>query len=78
MVVMYTVTGESFVASAPKLWSPGQFLTRGPNTTFDLHPDGKRVAVLKSTGVNTAPINKVTFFFNFFDELGRKEPARTD
>jgi serine/threonine-protein kinase len=78
MVVTYTVTGDSFVPSAPKLWSPGQFLTRGPNTTFDLHPDGKRVAVLKSTGVNTAPINKVTFFFNFFDDLRHREPARTD
>ena len=76
MVVTYTVTGDSFVASTPKLWSTGQFPARAQNATWDLHPDGKRVAVLKApTGVDTAPVNKVTFFFNFFDELRRKESS---
>src|SRR5690242_9233990 len=48
----------------------------GPTTNFDLHPDGKRIVVLKApNGIDTAHINKATFFFNFFDELRRKAPV---
>ena len=41
-----------------------------------LHPDGKRFAVLKAPGTEqTAGVNKVSFIFNFFDELRRKVPS---
>jgi hypothetical protein len=44
-------------------------------SNFDLHPDGKRFAVLKAPGTgDTAAVNKVTVIFNFFDELRRKVP----
>ena len=77
MVVAYTASGDSFVAGRPQLWSPGQFVDLGPfYNSFDLHPDGKRFAVLKAPGAGeTAPVNKVTFIFNFFDELRRKVPT---
>jgi serine/threonine-protein kinase len=77
MVVAYTASGDSFVAGKPQLWSPGQFVDLGPfYNSFDLHPDGKRFAVLKAPGAGeTAPVNKVTFIFNFFDELRRKVPT---
>lgn len=79
MVATYTATGDSFVASNPKLWSPGQFGTRGPLSVFDLHPDGKRLAVLRDPkGIDTTPVNKVNFFFNFLDELRHKESVKTD
>jgi serine/threonine protein kinase len=43
---------------------------------FDLHPDGKRLAVLKAPGTEqAAAVNKVSFIFNFFDELRRKFPS---
>jgi hypothetical protein len=42
---------------------------------FDLHPDGKRFAVLKAPGTEqAAAVNKVSFIFNFFDEISRKVP----
>ena len=74
MVVTYTVTGDSFHGDKPQLWSPGQFTDSGVGTSaFDLHPDGKRFAVLKAPGTEqTAAVNKVSFIFNFFDELRRK------
>jgi Tol biopolymer transport system component len=77
MVVTYTTSGDSFHADKPQLWSPGQFTDLGINNyNFDLHPDGKRFAVLKSPGTEqTAAVNKVTFIFNFFDELRSKFPA---
>jgi Tol biopolymer transport system component len=76
MVVTYTASGDSFHADKPQLWSPGQFTDRGLNYNFDLHPDGKRFAVLKAPGTEqTAAVNKVSFIFNFFDELRRKLPS---
>ena len=74
MVVTYTVSGDSFHADKPQLWSPGQFTDRGPgNYNFDLHPDGKRFAVLKTPGTESAAaVNKVSFVLNFFDEISRK------
>ena len=79
MVAVYTVSGDSFVAGKPQLWSPGQFLdlvNLGPFYNFDLHPDGKRFAVVKTPGPGEGTlVNKVTFIFNFFDELRRKVPA---
>jgi Tol biopolymer transport system component len=76
MVVTYTASGDSFHADKPQLWSPSQFTDRGLGFyNFDPHPDGKRFAVLKAPGTEEAPaVNKVSFIFNFFDELRRKFP----
>jgi Tol biopolymer transport system component len=76
MVATYTASGNSFRADKPQLWSPGQFTDIGAGFyNFDLHPDGKRFAVLKAPGTEqAAAVNKVSFMFNFFDELRRKLP----
>ncbi len=48
------------------------------NPNFGLHPDGKGFAVLKTSGKEqSAVVNKVSFIFNFFDELRRKLPSGT-
>ncbi len=79
MVATYTATGDSFHADKPQLWSPGQFTGRGPGSNFDVHPDGKRFAVLKAPATGeTSPVNKVSFIFNFFDELRHKVPPGKD
>jgi serine/threonine-protein kinase len=74
MVVSYTAAGDSFHADKPQLWSPGQFTELGLfSYNFDLYPDGKRFAVLKAPGTEqAAAANKVSFVFNFFDELRSK------
>jgi Tol biopolymer transport system component len=76
MAATYTTSGDSFHAEKPQLWSPGQFTELGSGTyNFDLHPDGKRFAVLKAPGTEPAAVvNKVSFIFNFFDEIRRKLP----
>ena len=75
MVATYTTSGDSFDADKPQLWSPGQFTGRRFYSNFDLHPDGKRFAVLKASDTERSPaVNKVNFIFNFFDELRRKLP----
>ena len=72
MFVTYTASGDSFHADKPQLWSPGQFSDRLGAVNFDLSPDGKRVVVLRVPASENQPITKVTFVFNFFDELQRK------
>lgn len=46
-------------------------LEMGQLTTFDVTPDGKRIAaILYSDGTaERRPITSVTFLLNFFDEL---------
>ena len=76
-VVTYAATGDAFRAEKPRLWSPGQFTNTasGDAGNFDLHPDGKRFAVLMpSRRVEAVKVDKVTFVFNFFDELRRIAP----
>ena len=76
MVVSYSVSGDSFRADKPRLWSPGQFTTRAGGYSFDLHPDGKRFVVLKAPNAERQPpANKVNFIFNFSDELRHKVPS---
>lgn len=77
MVSEYAVEKDSFHAEKARVWSETPFDARGPNRPFDLHPDGRRFAVLKSL-VSEAETkrNHVTFIFNFADELRRIAPAR--
>ncbi len=77
MVATYTSSGESFRPDKPRPWSVGQLTGTHMNAyNFDPHPDGNRFAVLKAPGTSeAAPVNKVSFIFNFFDELRRKVPT---
>jgi len=73
MVAKYATSGDSFHADKPQLWSPGQINCSAFALDFDLHPDGKRFAVLRASGGGEVPkMDKVSFIFNFFDELRRK------
>jgi serine/threonine-protein kinase len=78
MVVGYSAAQNSFEASKPSVWSETRL--QAPNTslwpTFALHPDGRRVAILKSpSGEGQAQTSKIVFVINFFDELRRKVPV---
>ncbi len=75
LVAAYTVEGESLRSEKPRVWSPELVPLRG-NRTYDLHPDGERVAVLKASGdEDEARRDKVVLIQNFFDELRRVAPA---
>jgi Tol biopolymer transport system component len=79
MVATYSASGDSFRADKPRAWSPGQFTNfQGGISNFDLHPDGKRFAVLRSHNTEQpSAVNKIDFIFNFFDELRQRVPAGT-
>jgi Tol biopolymer transport system component len=75
MAASYTVEGDSFKADKPRLWSEQTILPRSRQRYFDLHPDGDRLAVAVAAGGQPEEkLDKVTFVFNFFDELRRIAP----
>ena len=80
MVVDYTIKGNSFLPSVPRLWSKQQILLKsggGPFQSYALAPDGKRFAVILYADGTTEHLNPLhqTFLLNFGDELSRRVPA---
>jgi hypothetical protein len=77
MAATYTVTGDSFVADKPRMWSEKQIGGTFGNKNVDLAPDGERIVALMP--VETAEAqkaqNQVIFLENFSDELRRKVPV---
>jgi serine/threonine-protein kinase len=66
MVVTYSIQETVIRADKPRAWSEVTV------TGFDLHPDGKRVAVLKAPDSRTQERSAdLVFIVNFFDELRR-------
>jgi serine/threonine-protein kinase len=75
-VVTYKSDGNSFSAEKPRLWSPESVADRGiRNRTFDLHPDGRRLAILTNPQLHSGTnLDKAIFVLNFFDEVRRLAP----
>ena len=49
MFTRFSVAGDAFIPGKPEIWSPKNFLwINDGNSYYDLHPDGKRVAVASS------------------------------
>jgi hypothetical protein len=67
-VATYVAAGDSFRVENVRLWSPTRVPGYGGDGWFDLHPDGKRFAVLMAAEETQARRDKVVFITNFFDE----------
>jgi eukaryotic-like serine/threonine-protein kinase len=74
MNAKYSVNGDSFMAEKPRVWSEKRLANLGMISSFDLAPDGKRVAAIMSLErtVETKPDHNVTFLLNFVDEIRRR------
>jgi serine/threonine-protein kinase len=77
MTVSYTVKGDSFSRLEPRLWPESRLSDLGQIQSYDLAPDGKRMAALLADsdagGQNSQ--THLTFLLNFFDELRRRAPV---
>jgi serine/threonine-protein kinase len=74
MVVSYKVIGDSFVHGEPTVWSDTRPLDLGDRYSYDVAPDGKRVALVLYTdgSAEQKPATSLTVLINFFDELRRR------
>ena len=76
MFAPYAVVSDSFRTEKPQIWSPVGYRARGTTYPYDLHPDGKRLAIIadadESSGVAQ---DKVVFFFGFGDYLKKIAPV---
>jgi serine/threonine-protein kinase len=71
MVAGYTVEGDSFRPEKPRVWLNKPIADLGQVSTFDVAPDGQRIAALMPAEVpgEETSKNHVTFLLNFFDYL---------
>jgi Tol biopolymer transport system component len=76
MVAPYDVVGDSFHVDKPRPWSPTAIRGVGLPSPYDIHPDGKRLAVVGKRDEDTSAHDTVVFVFNFFDELRRLAPLK--
>jgi len=67
MVVSYTVEEDS-KTDKPRLWSGQQVVSLARGRSFNLHPDGERIAVALAAGHTEEKPNRLTFIFNVFDD----------
>jgi len=75
MVARFAVVGDSFRADTPQIWSPTS-VRGGSNTniSYDVHPDGKRLAAAAAQDQASVQ-DKVVFVFNFADYLRKIAPG---
>ena len=72
----HTAGGDSFAAGKPRMWTKARLRSAaGVGYTYDLAPDGKRLAAFVADDANGEKLpTHLTFLLNFFDELRRKVP----
>jgi serine/threonine-protein kinase len=76
MATSYSARSDSFVALKPRAWSEVPIRFTSVNASFDLAPDGRRLAAFMTDNVDREkPVTHLTFLLNFFDELRRRAPA---
>ena len=79
MAVPYTVVGDAFRAETPQHWSSPPAIVYGAsrtNSPYDLHADGKRIAVAGVTCQSNVVRDHVVFVFNFAQYLETIAPGK--
>jgi serine/threonine-protein kinase len=78
MVASYSVKGDSFAADKPRIWSEARLANLGLSPTYDVAPDGKRIAALMPAEgqEDQKAQSHIIFLQNFFDELRRRAPVQ--
>jgi len=76
MLAEYAVQGDTFLPGKTRLWADVRLIENG-GPSFDVHPDGKRLAIFPIPPAREQSGNvHITFLVNFFDELRRQVPVK--
>ena len=80
-IASYQVANSAFIPGDPVPWPGGTFYQRTKETSYDLHPDGKRILVRKLSEIETneqQTFDHVVLFENFFNYLREKLPTNEE
>jgi len=76
MFATYKVVGDSFQPDKPQVWSPTGIVSMGTSPPYDLHPDGKRLALVAAKEQADVVHDQVVVISNFFDYLWKIAPGK--
>jgi serine/threonine-protein kinase len=76
MAARYTVKGDTFSAEKPRVWTETRLRSSLGIPSYDLAPDGKRLAAIVANEDDGKLPANLTFLLNFGDELRRKAPVQ--
>ena len=65
----YTVVGDSFRADKPQVWTPTSAVGLGTAYPYDIHQDGKRIALAAAVDRTDVLRDKLVFMSNFVEYL---------
>ena len=71
----FAIVGDAFVPSKPQFWSPLRIRSMPNVSSYDLHPDGKRVAAAANQTETTVQ-DHVVLMSNFFQYLWAIAPPK--
>ena len=70
-----TAKGDTFLAGKPRVWTEARLRIGGGYLSYDLSPDGKRLAAMvRDEDAEKLPTS-LTFRLHFGDELRRRAPG---
>ena len=76
IMVAATALGPGFVPGRPRrLFAAERFRFSGNTSAFDIHPDGKRFAMVTLGDPSPAAPDQINVVLNWFDELRRLVPT---
>ena len=76
MVAPYAIVAGSFRRDKPQLWTPAGYVSLGQAGPYDIHPDGKRLALIAAKEQTTVVLDQIVVVSNFFDYLWQIAPGR--
>ena len=74
MAAACAAKGDSFAAGKPRVWTETRIRPSGAVASYDIAPDGKRLAAILADDGEKLPTH-LTVLLNFLDELRRKAPG---
>lgn len=76
MAAPHSVVGDSFRPEKPQPWSPARHRAIGSAYSYDIHPDGKRLAIRAAKEDDSSLVqDHVVFFFGFGEYLKKMAPV---
>jgi serine/threonine-protein kinase len=76
LISPFTVAGGSFRHDKPRFWTETGYVPLGQSSPYDIHPDGRRLAIIAAKDQSGVLRDQIVVVSNFFDYLWQIAPGR--